>query len=780
MVTDAAGHTTNYVYDPFDRLVRPVDPVGNVVSATYDVRGRKTASHDPDLGAWTYQYDAASELVSQTDAKGQTTTVTYDQLGRMTQRIEPDLTSTWTYDTLPNGRPNPYGTGKLAQATASGSAAPYGFSRTFVYDNFSRPVGAGIYVNPQLNGGNAYSFTATYDANSRLSSVTYPSGFVATYSYTSLGYAQQVSSGSQAYWTANTRDAELRLTQQTAGNNVVINQSFDPLTDRLTSIQAGNNNAVENISYTYDVLGNVRSRFDANQNVNETLSYDSLNRLVTSVTTNATLNPQLNLSKTFSYDTVGNLLNKSDVGTYLYPAAGSTLPHAVYQINGAVNSTFNYDANGNLLTGNARSYSWFSFNKPNLISQPSANEFFLYDTEHARWWKASSILGDGTLYFDAFGAHEELQITSTTGTWYDYISVGGAMVAMRVSGATSATRYFHADNLGSIAVITDETGVVQPGFRQGYDAWGQRRLANGSDGDPGPSQTTRGFTGQEELSDLGLVHLNGRIYDPLIARMTSADPIVPDPMNGQAWNRYSYVVNNPLVYTDPSGYCFLGLCGGMGSFLRHISVPGLAGTVTETAAVLLASELSCGPAAVVCAAAAAFISTTAVAGTSAGNLARGLKPGLIAAAEAVAYYEVGNLTDLIQNAQIGSHASIDFTKDTGVQAYAFNVTAHAAVGCAAAVASGGKCGPAALAGGVTSAAGPLINGKGLLVSSPIRHSGVALLFSVVGSLKTARPLQHLDTSSMLTRELSMIDCATKLSMCSDCRAGQWQPRFPCI
>ena len=50
---------------------------------------------------------------------------------------------------------------------------------------------------------------------------------------------------------------------------------------------------------------------------------------------------------------------------------------------------------------------------------------------------------------------------------------------------------------------------------------------------------------------MGLVHLNGRVYDPLVGRMMSADPFVPDPLNGQAWNRYAYVINNPLSITDP-------------------------------------------------------------------------------------------------------------------------------------------------------------------------------------------------------------------------------------
>src|SRR5262249_51549171 len=89
----------------------------------------------------------------------------------------------------------------------------------------------------------------------------------------------------------------------------------------------------------------------------------------------------------------------------------------------------------------------------------------------------------------------------------------------------------------------------------------KRRFSNGTDdtSDTITSQTPRGFTGQEMLASVGLVHLNGRVYDPYVGRMTSADPVVGDPLNGQTWNRYSYVFNNPLAYTDPTGYC-AGVC----------------------------------------------------------------------------------------------------------------------------------------------------------------------------------------------------------------------------
>src|SRR5882757_3641528 len=97
---------------------------------------------------------------------------------------------------------------------------------------------------------------------------------------------------------------------------------------------------------------------------------------------------------------------------------------------------------------------------------------------------------------------------------------------INVAAQTVSTRYFHTDHLGSIAVITDENGVVVE--RLSYDAWGKRRFPNGADDPTGSitSQSTRGFTGEEELSAAGLVHLGGRVYDPLLAHMTSADPNV--------------------------------------------------------------------------------------------------------------------------------------------------------------------------------------------------------------------------------------------------------------
>jgi len=106
--------------------------------------------------------------------------------------------------------------------------------------------------------------------------------------------------------------------------------------------------------------------------------------------------------------------------------------------------------------------------------------------------------------------------------------------------------------------LTHSAGGIIVGLS--YDALGQRRGSNWT-GSPSASDWTainanthRGYTDREQLDHLNLIHLNGRVYDPAIGRFLSADPVVQAPFNGQSLKRYSYVFNNPLSFTDPSGF----------------------------------------------------------------------------------------------------------------------------------------------------------------------------------------------------------------------------------
>ncbi len=142
-----------------------------------------------------------------------------------------------------------------------------------------------------------------------------------------------------------------------------------------------------------------------------------------------------------------------------------------------------------------------------------------------------------------------------------YISAGGLLVGIYLSrsDSTTETRYFHHDRLGSLTLITNASGGQIE--RLAYEAFGKRRFPAGS-ADPNNTlfgiTTDRGFTSHEHLDEMGLIHMNGRVYDPLVGRFMTPDPFVQSPDNLQSYNRYSYVLNNPLAYTDPSGYFNLG------------------------------------------------------------------------------------------------------------------------------------------------------------------------------------------------------------------------------
>jgi RHS repeat-associated protein len=105
-----------------------------------------------------------------------------------------------------------------------------------------------------------------------------------------------------------------------------------------------------------------------------------------------------------------------------------------------------------------------------------------------------------------------------------------------------------------VAVSHSDSGAVME--RLAYDPWGKRRNHSGP-ADPKDllvgSTTERGYTRHEHLEELAFIHMNARVYDPTTARFMSADPVLQNPYNLQSHNRYSYVMNNPLGWVDPSG-----------------------------------------------------------------------------------------------------------------------------------------------------------------------------------------------------------------------------------
>ena len=751
-VTDAAGKTLTYYYDQFGNLIETQDSANNLTYLTYDLRGRKTQMIDRDMGTWTYAYDALGQLIRQVDAKGQTSTLTYDLLGRMTNRSEADLVSNWYYDTYKGGGTCTKGIGKLCQNETS-----TGYGKTITYDILGRYSSASTTIDT------TYTDIVSYDTNGRVATHTYPTGFVASYGYTSLGYLQQVSNGgSTVYWgggtSATALDAEGHLLQQTYGNGVVTQQTYNAANGRITGLVAGAYHGVQNLSYTYDNLGNIWSRNDANQTLLESFTYDSLNRVQTATVNATAVSPPV--TTTFNYDTagIGNIASRSDLGTYTYNASGATSvrPHAVTRVDftGGGYRTYVYDGNGNLsaqteydsgnnpIANKSRVEFYTSFNMPTSLGSPLVSEAFYYGPEHQRVRQISSNRGT-TIYLNPgnngdLSYEKDTHADSSTEERH-FITAGGSVVAMvkkTVVGGTTTwtTLYLHRDNLGSTTAVTDASGSVIE--RLAYEPFGKRRFAAGPT-DPNNTivgvNTDRGFTNHEMLDELELVHMNGRIYDPSLGRFMSPDPNIQDPANLQSYNRYNYVLNNPLLYSDPSGYfSWSGFFDGW-AHLAGFGNAQLGRIVIAIAAAATAQDWVTGmlngateAAGEVAGESTAFseityytqISTPGIAvavptltplgsaiAVSAGGFAGGFvgsggnfRDGMIGSLTALGFNEVGDLTN-------GHNPGRDYF---GTGQFYENVAGHALVGCASGAASGSGCGRGALSAGTADFFTPLL------------------------------------------------------------------------
>ncbi|HPF27616.1 MAG TPA: RHS repeat-associated core domain-containing protein [Steroidobacteraceae bacterium] len=237
-----------------------------------------------------------------------------------------------------------------------------------------------------------------------------------------------------------------------------------------------------------------------------------------------------------------------------FPAA----PESAQTLNRYVNTT--YDANGNMTNRNGTTLVWYANNLRKSITKNSQNSSVFQYTPSGERWRHVYKTANVTYTQVNLGGLLTKETQGTTVDWKHYVQAGGRTVALvsRKSTGVNTTSYLLRDHLGATDVITNSSGGVV--VRESFDAFGKRRGTNWTGAPPAADLTTingltrRGYTDHEMLDSTDPIHMNGRVYDPLIARFVSADPFIDCAMNTQGWNRYTYVKNNPLSRTDPTGF----------------------------------------------------------------------------------------------------------------------------------------------------------------------------------------------------------------------------------
>jgi RHS repeat-associated protein len=405
-----------------------------------------------------------------------------------------------------------------------------------------------VKVQRQCIEGLVYEMGFDYDLLGRWKTLTYPDSEIVTYRYDTAGRLHDMS----GYVNSMSYDAAGNLTEIKYANQTKTTHTYDPKRQWLNDATISKGSiTLYQAGYEYFANGLVQTTNSSTNKMNLTYSYDDLNRL-TSVGTD--------LSQTFHYDATGNMDYNSEVGTYTYLSSAGTrcgavtstptpCPHAVKSTLSPQNyQEFKYDANGNLTFAKRtvsgvyqeRSIEWNADNRPFMIQAYDGNWTQLrYNAWGQRVYRERN--GKVTQYYSDY---MDLSYPIGGGTLdkIQYYYAGAMLVARK---DTTGKYWYHQDMLDSTRLLTNHNGqVVQ---RYDYAPFGDTSSTLTS------FSNDIQYTGHRGDEDNDLIYMNARYYDPQLARFISADSVIPAD-GAQALNRYSYVYNNPVLYSDPTGH----------------------------------------------------------------------------------------------------------------------------------------------------------------------------------------------------------------------------------
>lgn len=535
---------------------------GIIISVGQDGWGNKTSLNDPSAGTYTYTYDILGRLLTEVTPKGQTEYV-YDNFGKLLTETstgdETHIVSTYTY--------NP--TTKLpTKITGSTGNGEHSFEYETFYDQYYR-------INGKKETHNAfvYQTSSEFDSYGRLKNTTLTTTVNNINKSTTSKIENLYEAGSGILieqkdflnnlriWKIDDVNQKGQTTQINYGNGFVLNNTYNNLflPTKIRDRNNSTNQTALDIDYSFDpIKKRLNSRNLLVFGKNEQFLYDDLDRLVKEIVNNVVINE-------YTYDVNGRMTYNTEVGAYEY---GDTN----YQI-----SKFKFNQNGHDLKED-RGFHQLKFNAFKQVV-----EIYLPDHDRINYdfnlFKKRAIAYYGSedanknnrpirKYYTSDNAVEIIFDSSTNKTqvttYVDGDPYSSSYIKVdKFTGTTlnsSENYYLHRDYQGSILALSNTAGrVVEQRY---FDAWGNikqvKHITWNGNTSTATTDTTlgiidRGYTGHEHLQSVGLIHMNGRLYDPAIRRFLSPDNFVQDPYNTQNFDRYSYVYNNPLIYTDPSG-----------------------------------------------------------------------------------------------------------------------------------------------------------------------------------------------------------------------------------
>lgn len=560
---NAAGENTEANYE------------GNIIKTSYDAWGNKVRFEDPSNGVYEYQYSGYFGAISKTISPKGEKTYEYNNKGQLVKQKEKTKTGNGTDKTI-NFSYNDKGLITQKYGISSGKS----FSSGITYDSFGRVLNS----YEDSNGKYFMKKGITYDNMMRVISYEkslYSSGILTKVALENvydtwngeLSKVKEKGTG-KILWELNAVNEKGQVTQAKLGAvNILNTYATNGFLNNVNHTNTAGNTILQ-IGYSFNAIKNeLNSRTTGGDfNILEQFEYDANNRLVNwtdPITGTFTQNQKRNV-----YDNKGRITGNDQIGTIGF---GNTLKK--YQATGMV---LNAQGTENYANDLLQKITYNENNDPIFIDGVKGDVAFEYGLTSMRQKVtyggnfAEDAQGKFTKYYSEDGSYEIIK-NNQTGQEKHLIYIGGSPYESNIiylkefNTSTPKFVFLHKDYLGSVLAITDEAGTKLE--QRHFDAWGNlTHLKIGAQAtitdknqirdylSAGNLVVDRGYTSHEHFAEVGLIHMNGRLYDPLLRRFLNADENIQDPYNTQNYNKYGYVMNNPLLYNDPSGeFIILGL-----------------------------------------------------------------------------------------------------------------------------------------------------------------------------------------------------------------------------
>ena len=591
------GYRTSYNYDTLSNLTT-VNQGAQTRTFDYDSLSRLKDASNPESGYIYYTYDDNGNLQTKHDARGIKTIYDYDALNRVIKKCyrlapgetlgatnctsagsetaEPNTPDvTYTYDNLTNSK------GRLTKIVTGAESSPFSVTDYQAFDKLGR-----VTQSRQSTDGTAPdAMTYKYNLAGALIEEKYPSGrivknvlaadgdlstvrsskngspdffmYAKNFTYTAAGAVSSMQLGN-GRWESAIFNSRLQPTQIALGMS---KDGIDLLKLAFTYNTPGtadNNGNVlsQKITKPAETIGGQSSAgFTATQNY----IYDSLNRIKQATETIAGQTP-VSWQQTFTYDRYGNRsLDETNTteSSFFHKNCANGSSQAVVCTNEAVLYNPAASATNNRLTG-------YQFDAVGNMMKDAKPRAYTYDGEN-RQTKVESIIGGGgggethytlgTYFYDGDGKRVKKVVGEGAGaetTIFVYDASGRLVAEYSTTVAPTATAqvsYLTSDHLGSPRINTDRDGKVTA--RHDYQPFGEEVARSGYGGD----DVKQKFTSYERDKESDLDFAQARYYTSSLGRFQSSDPLMASAtkLNPQSFNRYSYVINNPLLYSDSTG-----------------------------------------------------------------------------------------------------------------------------------------------------------------------------------------------------------------------------------